>query len=88
MGEYYLWQTVVRFACASFLAYGMFNRRAGRFLQALSVYFLVVAVGRGIFIYRASAGLQQADPLMLVATTLETGVLLGMAYMLHRKKFD
>lgn len=86
--SYYLYNTIARFLCAGFLAYAIFNPKAGLFLKVMAGYFGVVAVTRGIFIYRAGAGMQQTDPLMLLATSLEGLALFGMALLCYYKKFD
>jgi len=86
--NYYLWNTVLRFLCAGFLCYAIFNPKAGLFLKVMAGYFGMVALTRGIFIYRAGLGMQQTDPLMLLATSLEGAALLGMALLCYYKKFD
>jgi hypothetical protein len=88
MDDYYLGVTLVRMITAGFLGYALYNRKAGFFLKATSAYFIVVAVGRSIFLYRAWAGLQPPDPLMLTAVSLETLALAGMAALCWFKKFD
>ena len=85
---YYFANTVVRFICTAFLAVAIFSPKAGLFLKAMAGVFASLAFARGIFIYRATAGLQSTEPLMLTATRIGMIGCAAMAVLVMFRKFD